>query len=56
MSSRPGRIKQIVDVRLGDRDARQDVRSSSEFAAYRHQVWSLLREEVTAVREGVSVG
>jgi len=56
MTSRPGRIKQVVDVRLGDRDAREDVRSSSEFAAYRHQVWSLLREEVTAVREVVSVG
>ncbi|WP_194908637.1 ABC transporter ATP-binding protein [Catenulispora rubra] len=56
MTSRPGRIKQIVDVRLGDRQAEDDVRSSPEFAAYRHRVWSLLREEVTAVREVVSVG
>ena len=56
MTSRPGRIKQVVDVRLGDRQADDDVRSSPEFAAYRHRVWSLLREEVTAVREVVSVG
>ncbi|MEY9855698.1 NitT/TauT family transport system ATP-binding protein [Catenulispora sp. GAS73] len=56
MTSRPGRIKQVVDVRLGDRQAEDDVRSSPEFAAYRHRVWSLLREEVTAVREVVSVG
>jgi NitT/TauT family transport system ATP-binding protein len=56
MTSRPGRIKEVVDVRLGDRAADDDVRSSPEFAAYRHQVWSLLRAEVTAVREVVSVG
>jgi len=56
MTSRPGRVKRVVDVRLGDRQAEDDVRSSPEFAAYRHQVWSLLREEVTAVREVVSVG
>ena len=56
MTSRPGRIKKVVDVRLGDRQADDDVRSSPEFAAYRHRVWSLLREEVTAVREVVSVG
>jgi NitT/TauT family transport system ATP-binding protein len=56
MTSRPGRIKEVVDVRLSVRDAEDDVRSSPEFAAYRHQVWSLLRDEVTAVREVVSVG
>ena len=56
MTSRPGRIKEFVEVRLGDRDAEDDVRSSPEFAAYRHQVWTLLRDEVTAVREVVSVG
>jgi NitT/TauT family transport system ATP-binding protein len=56
MTSRPGRIKEIVDVRLGERGAEDDVRSSAEFAEYRHQVWSLLRDEVTAVREVVSVG
>jgi NitT/TauT family transport system ATP-binding protein len=56
MTSRPGRIKEVVDVRLGARDVDDDLRSSPEFAAYRHQVWSLLRDEVTPVREVVSVG
>jgi NitT/TauT family transport system ATP-binding protein len=56
MTSRPGRIKQVVEVPLGDRQAEVDLRSSPEFAAHRHQVWSLLRDEVTAVREVVSVG
>ena len=46
MSNRPGRIKAIVDIDLdrsgaGDRD----VRATAEFAAYRHEVWTLLREE-----------
>ncbi|GAA1997497.1 ABC transporter ATP-binding protein [Catenulispora subtropica] len=56
MTSRPGRVKEIVDVRLGDRGPDDDVRSSPEFAAYRHEVWSLLRDEVTVAREVVSVG
>ena len=62
MTSRPGRVKEVVDVRLGDRTAQDDVRSSPEFAAYRHEVWSLLRDEVTVSRdrdrdrEAVSVG
>jgi len=44
MTSRPGRIKRVVEVsfnRSGD-----DVRSSPEFVHSRHEVWSLLREEV----------
>jgi NitT/TauT family transport system ATP-binding protein len=58
MTSRPGRIKELVSVRLGDRAAEDDVRSSPEFAAYRHEVWNLLRDEVTVSRdrEVVSVG
>jgi NitT/TauT family transport system ATP-binding protein len=51
MTSRPGRIKEVVDIGLGDRRAEDDVRSSPEFAAYRHRVWGLLRDEVTAARE-----
>jgi NitT/TauT family transport system ATP-binding protein len=43
MTSRPGRIKEVVDVRLEGRGVEEDVRSSPEFAGYRHQVWSLLR-------------
>jgi NitT/TauT family transport system ATP-binding protein len=46
MSSRPGRIKEIVDVEL-DRSAAAevDIRSTPEFAAYRHHIWTSLREQ-----------
>jgi len=45
MSARPGRIKQVIDIRL-DRSGSDegDIRSTAEFAHYRHQVWTLLRE------------
>lgn len=46
MSSRPGRITGIVDVRLDRVHAgEEDVRATAEFAACRHQVWSMLREQ-----------
>ena len=46
MSARPGRIKEIVDVRLDRSDAvERDIRATPEFAAYRHRIWSLLREQ-----------
>ncbi|KAA1423877.1 ABC transporter ATP-binding protein [Mumia zhuanghuii] len=46
MSARPGGIKAIINVDL-DRDAaaETDVRATREFAAYRHRIWSLLREQ-----------
>jgi len=47
MTSRPGRIKEIVDVRLAARSATEDLRSDPEFARYRHQIWTLLRDEVS---------
>ena len=46
MTSRPGRIKQILDIELGDRTASQDIRTSPEFTALRHQVWTSLQDEV----------
>ncbi|WP_426562672.1 ABC transporter ATP-binding protein [Angustibacter sp. McL0619] len=50
LSSRPGRLKAFVDVDLGDRltdsDDAADLRSDPRFVEYRHQVWSLLRDEV----------
>jgi NitT/TauT family transport system ATP-binding protein len=45
LTSRPGRIKQFVDVDLGSRHEVADLRSSPEFAAHRHRVWSLLHDE-----------
>ncbi len=46
LSSRPGRLKEVVDIDLGDRAGAVDLRSEPEFVAYRHQIWSLLHEEV----------
>lgn len=44
LTPRPGRVRTIVEVDLGDRDADPsgDLRSDPRFAAYRHQVWSAL--------------
>ncbi|OLT32026.1 ABC transporter ATP-binding protein [Actinomadura sp. CNU-125] len=53
LTSRPGRVKEIVDIDLGARDATDDLRSTPEFAAHRHRVWSLLRDEVRSARLGV---
>jgi NitT/TauT family transport system ATP-binding protein len=59
LTSRPGRVKKIVDIELGSRLdalpapgtlAATDLRSTPEFAAHRHEVWSLLRDEVQAAR------
>jgi NitT/TauT family transport system ATP-binding protein len=46
MTSRPGRIKQVVEIPLGSRKATEDLRSDPLFARYRHEIWSLLRDEV----------
>jgi NitT/TauT family transport system ATP-binding protein len=48
LTSRPGRIKQIVDVEI-DRTA-EDVRSEESFRAQRHHIWTLLRDEVERAR------
>ncbi|WP_329125046.1 ABC transporter ATP-binding protein [Streptomyces sp. NBC_01353] len=51
MTSRPGRIKQIVPVALDSRTSTDDIRSSSEFAHHRHEIWSLLHEEVARAQQ-----
>ncbi|WP_406404305.1 ABC transporter ATP-binding protein [Streptomyces sp. NBC_00879] len=51
LTSRPGRIKEVVPIDLGDRGADSDSRSSPEFAHHRHQIWSLLRDEVTRAQQ-----
>ncbi|MET8453180.1 ABC transporter ATP-binding protein [Streptomyces sp. NPDC005209] len=51
MTSRPGRIKRIVPVSLDARTATDDPRSSAEFARYRHQIWSLLHDEVARAQQ-----
>ncbi|MFI6014580.1 ABC transporter ATP-binding protein [Streptomyces sp. NPDC051243] len=51
MTSRPGRIKQIVPVALGSRTATDDLRSSPEFARHRQEIWSLLHDEVARAQQ-----
>ncbi|QKW09066.1 ABC transporter ATP-binding protein [Streptomyces sp. NA04227] len=51
MTSRPGRIKEIVPVSFGSRTGTDDLRSSPEFARYRHQIWSLLHDEVARAQQ-----
>ncbi|MEV4196097.1 ABC transporter ATP-binding protein [Streptomyces toxytricini] len=53
LTSRPGRVKEVVPVRLGLRGSGahgEDVRSSPEFARYRHDIWTLLHDEVARAR------
>ncbi|MFB7715971.1 ABC transporter ATP-binding protein [Nocardia sp. NPDC056100] len=45
LTSRPGRVKAVVDIAL-DRDGDADIRSSESFREVRHHIWSLLRDEV----------
>src|ERR1700704_1023086 len=52
MTSRPGRIKHVVDVPEVLRSEVEDVRSLSEFGSARHEVWTLLREEVLKTQQG----
>lgn len=54
LSARPGRIKQVVDVDLGKRAAGEDLRSATAFVEYRHQLWSLLHDEVQRAQLGSS--
>ncbi|MEV7804066.1 ABC transporter ATP-binding protein [Microbispora sp. NPDC088329] len=49
MTSRPGRVKHVLDVRFDSREG--DLRADPAFGEYRHHVWTLLRDEVAAARE-----
>jgi len=49
MSARPGKIREVIEVDL-DRSSKSDVRSTPEFAQYRHHIWSLLRELAAPVK------
>ncbi|MCH7336275.1 ABC transporter ATP-binding protein [Acinetobacter sp. NIPH 2699] len=46
MTSRPGRIKTVIDVPESLKNQQEDVRSNQEFGQLRHHIWTLLREEV----------
>ncbi|MFI6443442.1 ABC transporter ATP-binding protein [Kitasatospora sp. NPDC050543] len=51
LTSRPGRVKEVVPIELGERAAGRDLRSSPEFARYRHEIWSLLHDEVSRAQQ-----
>jgi NitT/TauT family transport system ATP-binding protein len=51
LTSRPGRIKKIVEVGITARSTTEDLRSDPEFARYRHEIWTLLRDEVSKARQ-----
>jgi NitT/TauT family transport system ATP-binding protein len=59
MSNRPGRIEEVIDIDLDRSGAsHRDVRATAEFAAYRHRIWTLLREKQyapTPTRETANV-
>ncbi|GAB3662791.1 ABC transporter ATP-binding protein [Actinocorallia lasiicapitis] len=48
MTSRPGRIKEIVDVSFDTREG--DLRADPRFGEYRHHIWTQLRDEVAAAQ------
>ena len=50
LSSRPGQLKAIVDIDLGERSEQADIRSTTTFIEHRHKVWSLLHDEVQAAQ------
>jgi len=51
MSSRPGRMIQVIDVPIGSRTAGADIRSEPDFVKLRHRVWTLLRDLAQAQRQ-----
>ncbi|MCA6114941.1 ABC transporter ATP-binding protein [Bradyrhizobium sp. WSM 1738] len=51
MTSRPGRIKHVVEIPPALQSEEEDVRSLPEFGRVRHEVWSLLREEVLKAQQ-----
>ncbi|MBP2079021.1 ABC transporter ATP-binding protein [Oceanobacillus polygoni] len=57
MTSRPGTLKEMIDISFDSRTGEEDLRSTPEFTGARHEVWTLLREEVnkTHYKENVTV-
>ncbi|MBW7473831.1 ABC transporter ATP-binding protein [Paenibacillus oenotherae] len=51
MTSRPGRIKEVIDVPFEARTSEEDLRSNPEFVKIRHQIWDLLKDEVHRAQE-----
>src|SRR5437667_228604 len=52
MTARPGRIKRLIEIPEDLHSETEDVRSLPVFGSVRHEVWSLLREEVLKAQQG----
>ncbi|EFM11544.1 ABC transporter related protein [Paenibacillus curdlanolyticus YK9] len=51
MTSRPGTIKQVIDIPVHVNGAEEDIRSLPEFGELRHEIWELLRDEVSRAQQ-----
>lgn len=51
MTSRPGRIKKVIDIPFTTRTSEEDLRSNPEFVRKRHEIWELLKDEVHRAQE-----
>ncbi|MNJ77978.1 hypothetical protein D3C77_756060 [compost metagenome] len=51
MTSRPGRIKEVIEVPFQARTSEEDLRAHPEFVKLRHQIWDLLKDEVHRAQE-----
>ncbi|MNV94315.1 Bicarbonate transport ATP-binding protein CmpD [compost metagenome] len=51
MTSRPGRIKEVIDVPFEARTSEEDLRAHPDFVRLRHQIWDLLKDEVKLAQE-----
>jgi NitT/TauT family transport system ATP-binding protein len=51
MTSRPGRIKRIVEIPGQLRRHGEDIRSAPEFGELHHKIWTLLHDEVQRTEE-----
>ncbi len=55
MGKRPGRIKDIIDVRLPRPRNVLDMQNDREFIEVRRRIWNSLREEVISLRTELKV-
>lgn len=51
MTSRPGRIKQVIDIPFVSRRGEDDLRANPDFVKLRHEIWDLLKDEVSRAQE-----
>ncbi|USB32330.1 ABC transporter ATP-binding protein [Paenibacillus sp. YPG26] len=51
MTSRPGRIKEVIEIPFEARTSEEDLRAHPDFVKLRHQIWDLLKDEVQRAQE-----